>query len=80
MTTESCSPFEEAVAVASPDIHQKRHVVVLQEGPLGVERDERAIKQKTRDIRGLDGFACGESAGVKAIAKLKACFSNSCQF
>ena len=32
------------------------------------------------DIRGLDGVACGESAGVKAIAKWKACFSNSRQF
>ena len=31
-------------------------------------------------IRGLDGFAWGESAGVKAIAKLKVCFSNSRQF
>ena len=32
------------------------------------------------DIRALEGLACGDSAGVKAIAKLNACVWNSCQF
>ena len=35
------------MTVASPGIHQERQVVVLREGPLGVEHDERAMRQKT---------------------------------
>ena len=31
-------------------------------------------------MRGLDGFACGESAGVKCIANWMDCLWKSCQF
>ena len=38
------------MTVASPGIHQKRQVVVLREGPLGIKRDESATRQMTPAI------------------------------